>query len=87
MPSQLGTATFDVGIITGNRSINLFLSMMIPGDDDGKVSVERAKLEGMADFLVVPHSHPFIMKSDLVIRQVQYFLEHGRFEVDEYDRN
>ena len=87
VPSQLGTATFDVGIITGNRSINLFLSMMIPGDDDGKVSVERAKLEGMADFLVVPHSHPFIMKSDLVIRQVQYFLEHGRFEVDEYDSN
>jgi pimeloyl-ACP methyl ester carboxylesterase len=83
VPSQLGPATFDVGIITGNRSINLFLSMMIPGEDDGKVSVERAKLEGMSDFLVVPHTHPFIMKSKLVIRQVIYFLEHGRFEIDE----
>ena len=83
IPSQLGPANFDVGIITGNRSINLFLSMMIPGPDDGKVSIERAKLEGMADFLVVPHSHPFIMKRKLVIRQVLYFLEHGRFEVDE----
>ena len=81
--SQLGPATFEVGIITGDRSINLFLSMMIPGDDDGKVSIERAKLEGMADFLVVPYSHPFIMKKDLVIRQVLYFLEHGRFEADE----
>ncbi len=51
--------------------------------EDGKVSVERAKLEGMADFLVVPHAQPFIMKSDLVIDQVLYFLEYGRFEVDE----
>ncbi len=84
VPSQLGPATFDVGIITGNRSINLFLSMMIPGEDDGKVSVERAKLEGMSDFLVVPHSHPFIMKRKLVIRQVIYYLEHGRFEIDEH---
>ncbi len=83
VPSQLGPATFDVGIITGNRSINLFLSMMIPGPDDGKVSIERAKLEGMSDFLVVPHSHPFIMKRKLVIRQVLYFLKHGRFEIDE----
>lgn len=80
VPSQLGPATFDVGIITGNQSINLFLSMIIPGEDDGKVSVERAKLEGMADFLVVPHAHPFIMKSELVIDQVLYFLEYGRFE-------
>ena len=83
VPSQLGPATFDVGIITGNRSINFFLSAMIPGEDDGKVSIERAKLEGMSDFLVVPHSHPYIMKSKLVIGQVLYFLEHGRFEVDE----
>jgi len=52
-------------------------------EHDGKVSVERAKLEGMADILVVPHAHPFIMKSDLVIDQVLYFLEYGRFEVDE----
>jgi len=83
VPSQLGPATFDVGIITGNRSINLINSVMIPGEDDGKVSVERAKLEGMSDFLVVPHSHPFIMNSKHVIRQVLYFLEHGRFEIEE----
>ena len=87
VPSQLGPATFDVGIITGNRSMNFLYSAMIPGPDDGKVSIERAKLEGMSDFLVVPHSHPFIMKRKLVIRQVLYFLEHGRFEVDEYDSN
>ena len=37
------------------RSINLFLYIMIPIDDDGKVAVERAKLKSMSDFLVVPN--------------------------------
>jgi len=80
MPNQLGAVDYPVGIITGNRSINLILSMLIPGDDDGKVSIERAKLEGMADFLVVPHTHPMIMDSDEVIRQTHYFLQHGKFD-------
>ena len=42
---------------------------MIPGKDDGKVSVERAQIKGMADFMVLPHSHPFIMRSKEVIEQ------------------
>ena len=58
VPFQLGPATFDVGIITGDRSINLFLSAMIPGPDDGKVSIERAKLEGMSDFLAGRYAKP-----------------------------
>ncbi len=79
LPKKLGPANFTVGIITGNLSINLFLSSLIPGKDDGKVSVESAKLEGMADFLELPHTHVFIMKSDDVIEQTIYFLSHGRF--------
>lgn len=80
MPNQLGAAGFELGIITGNRSVNLILSMLIPGPDDGKVAVERARLEGMSDFLVVPHSHPFIMKKPEVIRQTLYFLQQGKFD-------
>ena len=44
-------------------------SIMIPGVDDGKVSVERARLQGMSDFLVVPEAHSFIMRDDAVIQQ------------------
>ena len=62
IPRSLGPASFHVGIITGNRTINPILSLLIPGTDDGKVSIESAKLEGMADFCVIPSSHPFIMK-------------------------
>jgi len=81
IPNQLGAVTFKLGIITGNVSLNPLSSFFIPGDDDGKVSVERAKIPGMTDFLVLPHSHSFIMKSHEVMRQTLYFLEHGRFDI------
>lgn len=80
LPNRLGPVDYPVGVITGNRSINLILSLLIPGDDDGKVSIERAKLAGMTDFLVVPHTHPMIMNSDEVIRQTHFFLKNGRFD-------
>jgi hypothetical protein len=54
--------------------------MIIPGVDDGKVSVERAKVAGMSDFIVVAHSHPFIMKSEEVIAQILAFLSGGQFD-------
>lgn len=79
VPLSLGAADFDLGIITGDASINLLLSLIIPGDDDGKVSIERAKLKGMQDFLVLPYSHPFIMKRKPVLQQVSHYLHHGSF--------
>lgn len=80
VPLQLGAANFDVGIITGRKTTNPLFSILIPGDDDGKVSVDSARLEGMKDFLVVPEAHSFIMRDDEVIEQSAYFLEHGRFD-------
>ena len=80
LPLQLGPANFEVGIITGKNTTNPLFSLIIPGDDDGKVSVESAQLEGMADFLVVPEAHSFIMRDDMVIQQLTYFLEHGHFD-------
>lgn len=79
VPQSLGPASFQAGIITGDRTINLILSLLIPGPDDGKVSIESAKLEGMAGFCVVPASHPFIMKDRLAIEQTLVFLARGAF--------
>ena len=81
LPARLGPVDYPVGVITGDRPEiwDLWFSELIPGLDDGKVSVERAKVEGMRDFLVVHESHTFIMKSPKVIRQVLHFLEKGQF--------
>jgi pimeloyl-ACP methyl ester carboxylesterase len=82
IPRHLGRPSYEVGIITGDRSINLFLSRLIPGSDDGKVSVRNAQLEGMKDFLVVHKTHPFIMNDEKVMAQVSTFLSTGFFKHD-----
>ena len=80
IPNQLGPLNFEVGIITGTRSLNPLFSWLIPGKDDGKVSVENAKAPDMTDFLVVPHTHTFIMNSKVVIAQTLHFLRNGTFD-------
>ena len=70
----------NIGIITGNKTLDPWFSPLIPGEDDGKVSVESAKLEEMSDFMVVESSHAFIMRNALVIDQIKYFLKYGIFE-------
>lgn len=79
VPRSLGPASFELGVITGRRSVNPILSWMIPGRDDGKVSVENAKLDGMRDFLVLPASHTFIMNDRRAIEQTIHFLTDGAF--------
>ena len=79
IPSQLGPVRFRLGIIAGDRSLNPLGSWLIPGPDDGKIGVDRAKVEGAADFLVVSATHTFIMNRRDVAAEVVHFLRHGRF--------
>ncbi len=79
VPLRLGPVEFELGVIAGNRTLNPVYSHIVPGVDDGKVSVDRARVEGMKDFLVVPCSHTWIMNDDGVIAQTVRFLREGRF--------
>ena len=79
VPNQLGPVDFELGVIAGDRSINWINSLMIPGPDDGKVSVERTKVAGMKAHLVLHVTHPYLMKNATAIRETIHFLRHGRF--------
>jgi pimeloyl-ACP methyl ester carboxylesterase len=78
-PNRLGPVRFQAGVLAGNRSINWINSLMIEGPDDGKVSVERTKLDGMADHLILPVTHPFLMRNQTAIAQTIHFLRQGEF--------
>jgi len=80
VPNQLGPVNYPVGVIAGDRSINWINSLLIPGRDDGKVSIERTKLAGMSDHIVIHATHPFIMKNREAIRQTIQFLRTGAFD-------
>ena len=78
--AELPPVRFTLGVITGNLSINPFTSRLIPGPDDGKVAVDNARVEGQADFLVLPATHTFIMNRADVADATIRFLQEGRFQ-------
>jgi hypothetical protein len=80
LPNSLKPIKASIGVITGNSTSDPWFSPFIPGEDDGKVSVEHAKLGEMADFLVVDAGHTLIMRNNTVINQTGHFLSHGTFK-------
>ena len=79
LPLRLGPANFELGVIAGNRTIDPITSAVLENPDDGRVSVEDTKLEGMTDFVVVDHSHAFMMRMRKPIELTVAFLKEGSF--------
>ncbi len=70
---------YELGIIAGNFSIDPISSAIIPGEDDGKVSVAATKLKNMKDHITVNASHSFFPSNSKVQKQTLYFLQNGKF--------
>lgn len=84
---RLGVPEAEIGIIAGDRRFHLFnpnsyFNVLANRSvrHDGTVEVERTKLPGMKDFIVVPAHHTFICGKLEVARQTLAFLEDGAFE-------
>ncbi len=80
LPNSLKPISGHIGVIAGNVSLDPWFSVILPGEDDGKVTIKSARLGEMVDFWIVDSGHAFIMKNDKVIAQVLYFLNTGHFD-------
>ena len=80
LPNQLGPLGHEHAVIAGSCSINWINSCMIPGPDDGKVAVANTTLPDTTAHLVLPVTHPYLMKNERVIRNVMHYLSEGTFE-------
>ena len=79
VPLQLPQPDFEFAVIAGDRTIDPITSAVLDDPDDGRVSLDDTRLDGMTDFRVVGASHAFIMQNGDVIRLVKNFLAHGSF--------
>lgn len=79
-PHASAPSSGQLGVIAANRSLNPLFSAFLPGPDDGKVTVARTRLAGMADHLVLPFTHTWLAWRAETARQIRTFLHDGRFE-------
>ena len=76
---ELGPLYYEVGVIAGSMAVDPVSWLILPGSNDGKVTVESTRLQGMQDHIVLPTSHLFIVTNDEALFQTIHFLENGNF--------
>jgi pimeloyl-ACP methyl ester carboxylesterase len=77
--ASLPAPDYSVGVIAGNRG-NHMSDKWLPTPNDGVVSVESARLDGMTDFIEVEVTHWDMRRDQVVAELVIDFLRHGRFD-------
>jgi len=79
---KLAVPRFEFAVIAGSRGTPAGWNPLIPGDDDGTVTVASTRLEGAADFATVRALHSRLLKSDEAQSQTINFLKDGRLRAE-----
>ncbi|CAX23084.1 MAG: alpha/beta fold hydrolase [Methylorubrum extorquens] len=74
-----GRVDYPLGIIAGSRSLYPLASLLLPGPNDGRVTVTRTRLDGMTGHIVLPAAHPTMMWNRRAAAETLHFLREGRF--------
>jgi pimeloyl-ACP methyl ester carboxylesterase len=71
---------YPVGIIAGNRTLSPLSSLLLlPGPNDGRVTVAATRLDNITDHVVIGTDHARMVRNREAIAQTIAFLRHGRF--------
>ena len=82
--AAFGVVDYDLGVLAGDRPVAPFIAgLVMPGANDGTVTVESTRLAGMADHLVVATSHTRLISHPQATRATALFLRRGRFRADD----
>jgi pimeloyl-ACP methyl ester carboxylesterase len=76
----LGTVNYPVGVIAGDRALDLLGWLLLPRPNDGRVSVDRTHVGGMAAHVTVHATHALMVRNAEVIRHTIQFLRYGKFD-------
>jgi hypothetical protein len=80
---KLATPHFEFGVLAGGKGDDKGYNPLLPGDDDGVVTVESTRLVGARDFRVVPVMHTFFMDNSKAQELTLRFLNEGHFEAND----
>ncbi len=86
LAAKLASPACEFGIIAGGLGNDAGFNPLLPGDDDGTVTVAGTRLDGARDFLVLPVLHSAIMAERRVREQTLEFLRNGRFSREAGDQ-
>ncbi|MFO0917251.1 MAG: alpha/beta fold hydrolase [Planctomycetaceae bacterium] len=79
---KLPVPPMEFAVIAGARGVPDGWNLLIPGDDDGTVTVASTRLVGAADFVTVPVLHSFLISDPQVAEMTDRFLREGRLRAD-----
>lgn len=72
----------EFGIIAGGRGNDVGFNPLLPGDDDGFVTVAETRLDGVRDHLIVNTTHGLLDDHPITIESTIRFLRTGCFRQD-----